>query len=174
MIQGKTLHLRALEPSDVDLLYEWENDEKIWHLSNTHSPFSKFALEQYVLSAGQDIYTTKQLRLMIGLKDNPPEEAFGTIDLFDFDPANKRAGVGIMITKKERNKGHSKEALQMLIEYCFEVLHLHQLYCNITSDNAASLSLFKNAGFEITGLKKEWLLIRNKWVDEYILQLINR
>ena len=55
--------MRALEPADVDLLYEWENDGGSWHLSSTVAPFSRHLLEQYVLSAGQDIYTVKQLRL---------------------------------------------------------------------------------------------------------------
>jgi len=174
MIKGKNLKLRALEPSDVDLLYTWENDEKIWHLSNTQTPFSRFTLEQYVLNSGEDLYTAKQLRLMIGLVGDPPQKAIGSIDLFDFDPANRRAGIGIMITKNQRNKGYATEALQLLIDYCFNVLNLHQLYCNIGVDNTTSLKLFKKAGFKEIGLKKEWLLFRNNWMDEYILQLINR
>ncbi len=174
MIQGKNIRLRALEPTDVDLLYEWENDESIWHLSNTQTPFSRFLLEQYVLNSSQDIYASRQLRLMIVRNEDDPAQAIGSIDLFDFDPANKRAGIGIMIIKNERKKGYASEALQLLIAYCFKVLNLHQLFCNITSDNAVSLNLFRKAGFEEIGLKREWLLIRKKWVDEYFLQLINR
>ncbi|MCB0805499.1 MAG: GNAT family N-acetyltransferase [Bacteroidales bacterium] len=170
MIRGKNIELRAVEPTDVDLLYAWENDESLWHLSNTLTPFSRFDIEQYVLNAGQDIFAAKQLRLMIVISD----KAIGSIDLFDFEPAHKRAGVGIMVVKNERNKGYASEALHVLVEYCFNVLHLHQLFCNISADNQASISLFSKEGFEIIGLKKEWLLIRNKWVDEYILQLINR
>ena len=89
-------------------------------------------------------------------------------------PTAALAGVGIMVVKNERNKGYASEALHVLVEYCFNVLHLHQLFCNISADNQASISLFSKEGFEIIGIKKEWLLIRNKWVDEYILQLINR
>ena len=158
MIRGKNIELRAVEPTDVDLLYAWENDESLWHLSNTLTPFSRFDIEQYVLNAGQDIFAAKQLRLMIVISD----KAIGSIDLFDFEPAHKRAGVGIMVVKNERNKGYASEALHVLVEYCFNVLHLHQLFCNISADNQASISLFSKEGFEIIGLKKEWLLIRNK------------
>ena len=86
MLEGINLKLRALEPSDVDLLYEWENNEKLWHLSNVITPFSRFAMEQYILNSHQDIYTTKQLRLMIDKKDPNQNNPIGSIDLFDFDP----------------------------------------------------------------------------------------
>jgi len=173
MLKGKNLILRALEPSDVDLLYEWENNEKLWHLSNTITPFSRFTLEQYILNSHQDIYTTKQLRLMIDKKDPNQNNPIGSIDLFDFDPSNKRAGIGILITDDERNKGYASEALELLISHCFGTLQLHQIYCNISADNQVSLQLFKKHNFISVGLKKEWIFVQGRWEDEYIFQLIS-
>jgi diamine N-acetyltransferase len=173
MIKGKNLVLRAPEPADIDLIFEWENDPSIWHLSNTITPYSRFTIEQYVLNAERDIFTTKQLRLMIDLIKNNEDNTIGTIDLFDFDAHHRRAGIGIFISGNHREKGFAAEALQMLIDYCFNTLHLHQVFCNISADNEASLKLFQKHNFTIIGKKKEWLLIKNKWVDEYFLQLIN-
>lgn len=172
MLRGKNIILRALEPADVDLLYDWENDTKLWHLSNTVTPFSRFMLEQYVMSASNDIFTAKQLRLMIDKIGSKSKESIGSIDLFDFDPVQKRAGIGIMIVEQEREKGYASEALKILIDYCFGVLELHQVYCNISKNNSASVNLFTKAGFEITGLKKDWVNSQQGWVDEYFLQLI--
>jgi len=172
MLEGKNLILRALEPTDVDVLYEWENNEKLWHLSNSITPFSRFTLEQYVLNSNQDIYTIKQLRLMIDKKESDQNNPIGSIDLFDFDPTNRRAGIGILISEVEQNKGYAAEALELLINYCFNILQLHQIYCNISEDNQASLRLFKKHNFTSIGLKKDWINIEGKWVDEYIFQLI--
>lgn len=168
----KNLSFRAPEPSDVDQLYKWENDVSIWHLSNTITPFSRHTLEEYILNAQQDIYAAKQLRLMIILNDT--SETLGCIDLFDFDPVNMRAGIGILISDNQRNKGYASEALAMLIDYAFNTLHLHQLYCNITEDNAGSLRLFQKHKFEIVGSKKEWIRAKNNWLNEYLLQLLNK
>ena len=66
------------------------------------------------------------------------------------------------------------EALGLLINYCFKTVNLHQIYCNITTENEASLHLFKKMGFEITGLKQDWIYHDGKFHDEYILQLINK
>jgi len=172
-MRSENLTLRALEPSDIDLLYQWENDTSVWHLSNTLAPFSRFALEQYVMNASEDIFGSKQLRLMIDLVTEPKNRTIGCIDLFDFDPANMRAGVGIMIINDERGKGYASEALDLIIEYAFNRLKLHQLYSNVLIDNKASLELFKKKHFAIIGVKKEWIRINDSWTDEYLLQLIN-
>ena len=172
MLKGKNIELRALEPLDIDVLYQWENDEEIWYLSNTLVPFSKFTLEQYVISASQDIFTTKQLRLMIDLNRQGKTHTIGSIDLFEFDPANQRAGLGIFILKSERNKGTASEALAMLLDYCFGVLHLHQVYCNISPQNEASIKLFKKFNFVLAGTKKDWIRVKGNWMDEHLFQLV--
>jgi len=169
---GKKISLRALEPTDVDILYKWENDTGVWNVSNTIEPFSRFVLEQYIMNSHQDIYTSKQLRLII--ENIESGVAIGTIDLFDFDPVNMRAGMAILICSEERNKGYASETLELMIDYSFQTLHLHQLYCNISIDNVASIQLFKKKGFHQIGIKKDWLFRENKWIDEYMFQLIKK
>jgi diamine N-acetyltransferase len=167
--------LRAPEPSDIDVLYRWENDPEIWHVSNTITPFSKHILEKFIENAHLDIYQAKQLRLMIDVKENNNlERTIGTIDLFDFDPYHNRAGVGILIGDiSDRNKGYATLALKKFIDYCFGTMQLHQLYCNITKGNNDSLKLFRKYGFRITGRKVDWIRVPGKYLEEIMLQLIN-
>ena len=169
-LKGQHIQLRAIEPSDIDVLYQWENDTETWMVSNTQSPFSRFVLEQYITSSHQDIYSVKQLRLIICNEEN---KAIGSIDLFDFDPNHLRAGVGILIAEKaDRKKGYASEALSLLMDYCFSVLNLHQLYCNITIDNEPSILLFQKHGFQITGMKKQWVRDGESFKVELLLQRI--
>ncbi len=171
-MEGTHLFLRALEPEDIEVLFQWENDLEIWQVSNTLVPFSRHVLEQYIARSSHDIYTTKQLRLMI-IKKEPAHEPIGTIDLFDFDPFHQRAGIGIMLVKTERGKGFAGEALRLLIHYAFEYLRLHQLYCSMATNNVSSLDLFTKAGFVITGTKTQWQRSKDGFVDEHFLQLLN-
>jgi diamine N-acetyltransferase len=172
-LQGNTIFLRALEPEDLVFIYRIENDENIWEVSNTQTPYSKFLITQYLENAHQDIYEAKQLRLAICKNENL--EAIGLIDLFDFDPKNKRAGVGIIIQNEvDRNKGFGKEALGLMINYAFHQLQLHQLYANIGTENLPSLSLFTTFGFEKIGVKKDWNFTNNSFHDEVLLQLIKK
>jgi diamine N-acetyltransferase len=170
---GSKVSLRAIEPDDIEILYKWENNRSIWHLSNNLTPLSRFTLEQYVLSAGQDIYATRQMRMMIDLLIPQNEiKTIGSIDLFEFEPAHQRAGVGILILEGFRGKGYASESLEMLINYAFETLQLHQLFANISIDNPESIHLFESKGFQIIGIKKEWNRIHNGWQDESMYQLI--
>ncbi len=167
--------LRAVEPCDIEVLYRWENDPEIWRVSNTITPFSKFILEKYIETAHLDIYQAKQLRLMIDIPGKKGEpRTVGTVDLFDFDPFHNRAGVGILIgDKSDRNKGIATLALRKLIDYSFNTLQLHQLYCNITRGNNDSLRLFKKCGFKVTGRKADWIKTPGGYIEEILLQLLN-
>ncbi|NOY37176.1 MAG: GNAT family N-acetyltransferase [Chlorobi bacterium] len=181
--RGKHVFLRPVEPEDLETLYAWENDPEIWHVSNTLTPFSKDVLRSYLLNAHRDILETRQFRFIIILQEmgldrsssEQPGVPIGTIDLFDYDPHHSRAGIGILIKDPDqRRKGYASEALEILCRYGFEILLLHQLYCNITSGNVASLKLFRNHGFDIAGTKREWNKTAGGWEDEILLQKINR
>ena len=172
-LKGDSIYLRALEPNDLEFVYAMENDQSIWEVSNTQTPYSRFLVRQYLENANQDIYEAKQLRLAICQDEDFP--AIGLIDLFEFDPKNNRAGVGIVIQSNEnRNQNIGSEALGLLIKYSFYNLNLHQLYANINIGNVASIALFTKFGFDKIGIKKDWILLDGHYQDEAIFQLINK
>jgi len=164
------VRFRALEPEDIDVLFEWENDSSIWEVSNTYEPFSKYILAKYIKESQRDIYESKQVRLVIETLEGHP---VGAIDLFDFDPFHQRAGVGILIhDEKDRKLGYATDALQLLCIYAASHLRLHQLFANITEDNQASIQLFKSNGFELCATKKDWRRTLDGWKDELMFQKI--
>lgn len=171
-LRGENIYIRALEPNDLEFVYAMENDQSIWGVSNTQTPYSRFLVKQYLENAQQDIYEAKQLRLAICQDQDFP--AVGLIDLFDFDPKNNRAGVGIVIQGIEnRRQSIGSEALELLIKYSFYHLNLHQLYANIDTENVSSISLFTKFGFQSIGVKKEWTYVNGVYKDEALFQLIN-
>jgi diamine N-acetyltransferase len=170
-LENLSISLRAPELEDLDLLFIWENEPSIWQVSGTLTPFSRYILKQYLEHAGKDIYEAKQLRLMIQLKSN--HRPVGAVDLFNFDPHHHRAGIGILIAEpSDRRQGYAREALETVMAYCFDVLHLHQVYCNIAAGNSASIKLFEEAGFEECGRKKEWIYNGSSYEDELLYQRV--
>ena len=170
-LTGKHISLRAIEPNDLAFLYQIENDESFWSVSNTQKPFSKFLLQQYLENAHQDIYQAKQLRLVVF--ENYSNSAVGMIDLFDFDPKNLRVGLGILISPLHQKKGHASEALELLIKYTFLHLDVHQVFANIGEGNLNSIQLFEKHGFKKVGIKKDWIHINQTFKNELLYQLIN-
>jgi diamine N-acetyltransferase len=167
------IRLRALEPEDLELLYEWENNDENWIISNTITPFSRFTIKQYIENSHKNLYETGQLRFMIDLISE--NITIGTIDIFDFDSYHKRAGIGILIAvEKYRHKGYATMSLHCLINYCFDTLHLHQLFCNIAEPNKESLELFNKIGFKEIGTKKDWIKTTDGYLNVIMLQLLKK
>lgn len=169
-LKGEKSNLRALEPEDLEFLYTIENNESFWEISHTQTPFSKYLLKQYLENAHLDIFEAKQLRLLI--EEKSTKRQIGLIDLFEFNPQHKRAGIGILIHPDFQKNGFAFEALSILIDYAFKYLNVHQLYANITANNSKSISLFTKHKFKKAGIKKDWILSEGKFKDEILFQLI--
>tara|TARA_R110002012_G_scaffold280717_1_gene469354 strand:+ start:679 stop:1200 length:522 start_codon:yes stop_codon:yes gene_type:complete len=171
MLQSQHCFLRAVDPEDMEFIYRLENNSELWEVGNTWTPFSKYTIREYLENAHRDIYEVKQLRLAIC---NLKEEIIGIVDLYDFDPYHKRAGVGIVISQHaDRQKGYASEGLHLMIDYAFKHLRLHQLYAGITEDNTASRKLFEKLRFRESGIKKDWIATETSYKNEITYQLIN-
>ena len=169
-LEGRTTRLRALEPGDIDLMYAWENDTAVWSVSGTLAPFSRHTLERFIQEQQFDIFQTRQQRLVIETLGGIP---VGALDFFELDPINRRAGIGILIHDDAlRGKGYASDAVETACRYARDMLHLHQLWCSVEAGNAASLALFRHAGFSETGIRKEWLRLADGFHDEVFLQKI--
>ena len=154
------IHLRAIEPEDLDLLYTIENDRDLWNVGTTNVPYSRYVLHDYIAQSSGDIYTDRQVRLIIELggdHDSAQPTTVGIVDLVNFDPRNRRAEVRIVIQKPFRRKGYAREALAQLADYAHAVLHLHQLYAIVDTENTISASLFKTSGYTANIPLKDWL-----------------
>lgn len=161
--------LRALEPDDLDTLYDTENDKSLWKYSNTSSPFSKHSLKKFIENSHLDIIEHKQVRLVLSDKNNLP---FGFIDLFKYDMTNKRAGVGIIIFEKYRSRGLGSISLDLIENYVKKYIPIHQLYANISSENTESIKLFEKHNYLKVGNKKDWIYYNNKYFNELLYQKI--
>ena len=110
-----------------------------------------------------------------------PVRPVGCIDLYNYDPLNRRCAVGIMVSSEHRRQGHalamlhalenlysptqplSNSATQPLSNPATQPLShsspLHTLYADIAATNAASLALFAKAGYTECGHFRDWLAI---------------
>lgn len=171
MIQFEGIGLRAPEPYDVQNIFEWENDPEHWDSSSIVSSYSLHNIEEYVNGYDPDIFSTRQLRFMI-VDIKAGNTPVGMIDIFDFDPVNRRAMTGFYVNNENRGAGVCSRALKALQLFCRRRLAMHQLSAVAAVDNQASVSALKNAGFTASGHLKDWICRRGKFVDAVIMQRI--
>lgn len=148
------IRLRKIEPTDIPYLYQWENDAQMWADSDTHNPLSKADLREYIASSTGDIYRDGQLRLMI----DDEGSTMGCIDLFDFDPRNRKAAIGMYIAPHARGKGIGTKAVKLIEEYAFGFLKLRMLYAIIATKNTACSTIYKKESYEPSSILKAWTI----------------
>ena len=161
------ISLRALEPEDLELIYQLENDPDVWRWGSTTVPYSRFAIRQYLEQNQNDLFMDRQLRLVA--VDEQTGQPVGLADLTNFDPLHRRAEIGLLIVPEFRAKGLSPVILRQLEKYA-ERLALHQLYATIATTNEPATRLFQKAGYTANALLKDWLLLDNRWVDAAVWQ----
>lgn len=171
LLRDDLIQLRAIEPEDLEVLYRWENNADLWEVGDTLAPFSKYVLREYIAESHRDIYDLKQLRLII--EHQKDQKAAGMMDLFNFDPYHSRAAMGMLIDPDYQHQGIGRRALNLMLEYSFSFLKLHQLYVHIPAHNKACLQLFLTSGFSIQGILKDWLHTTEGYKDVLVLQRIN-
>jgi RimJ/RimL family protein N-acetyltransferase len=109
----------------------------------------------------------------------------GQVDLEDIDYVNRTAETGSWIAPPEhRNQGYGTEAKHLLLEYCFDVLHLHVLLSTVWEPNARSAAALRKQGYRPAGrirwhdvkdgvyrdmlyfdvTRADWLIARDAWL----------
>lgn len=169
-LSGKNITLRSPEPSDLDFLYLSENDTDIWDYGSTRAPLSRHQLWQYIDSYDGDIFSQRQLRMVI--VENATGQAVGAVDIYDFDARDSRGNVGIFITEDSRRKGYATEALDLIAVYARETLAMHQLAAWVSVDNAASIALFKRCGYKSKACLRSWIKRGRTYSDVLVFQLL--
>ncbi len=97
---------------------------------------------------------------------------FGCVDLYNYDPLNRRAAVGIMVANEFRRQGYGLAMLHALHELAASNFQLHTLYADIAATNSASIALFEKAGYSRCGLFHDWLVVKEIFVDSIRMQKI--
>lgn len=97
---------------------------------------------------------------------------YGCVDLYGYDPLNRRVAVGIMVATPYRRQGFALSILLALQQLATTNFQLHTLYADIAVTNSASIALFKKAGYEECGHFKEWLLVDGSYIDSIRMQII--
>lgn len=163
------IHLRALEPEDLDLLYSIENQPENWCVGTPAGPYSRYALKQYLSMQPSHLCESGYLRLVICSN----ERSVGLIDLMEYSPTDRRAEVGIALLDIERGKGIARQALKVLEEYAYDVLNLRMLYAKVSVyGNSAAWKLFSSAGYQQVATLPSWHYVLGEYEDLAVMQKI--
>lgn len=159
-IYGKKVVLRAMEPSDCELVREMFNDPELERLVVGWSfPLSQYAQEKWY----EKHYGDKDFRFIIETKD---DGAVGVATLINIDWKNRIAEHGIKLAKKERRgKGIGTDAVMAIMRYAFDELGLNRLDGSLFTDNIPSKNMYMKCGWKEEGVRRKYIYKNGKYHD---------
>ena len=96
----------------------------------------------------------------------------GCVELYNYDPINRRAAVGIVVSNEYRHRGNGSTMIQTLTDFCRKNTSLHQLYADIAATNTPSLHIFQKAGYTHGATLRDWVIRSDRFIDTHRYQLI--
>ena len=159
-IYGKKVVLRAMEPSDCEMVREMFNDPEIEDLVVGWAfPLSKYAQEKWY----ENHYGDQDFRFIIETEE---DGAVGIATLLDIDWKNRSAEHGIKLAKKERRgKGIGTDAVMAIMRYAFDELGLNRLNGSWFTDNIASKHMYMKCGWREEGIRRKYIYKHGQWRD---------
>lgn len=100
------------------------------------------------------------------------DEPVGCVELYNYDPVNRRAAVGIVVSNEHRHRGYGSAIIHALTQFCVENTSLHQIYADIACTNVVSLRIFEKAGYQHCATLRDWVIRGDGFIDTYRYQLI--
>lgn len=159
-IYGKKVVLRAMEPTDCELVREMFNDPEIEKLVVGWAfPLSRYAQEQWY----EKHYGDQDFRFII---ETPEDGAVGVATLLDIDWKNRMAQHGIKLSNmKHRGKGIGTDAVMAIMRYAFDELGLNRLNGSWFSDNIPSKNMYMKCGWKEEGIRRKYIYKQGAFRD---------
>jgi ribosomal-protein-alanine N-acetyltransferase len=170
-LSTRRLILRQLTLNDDQEIFELRSDERV--------------LQHLIISKCKNLNEAKQFIEMIngginrdewiywGITENGNDTLIGTFCIWHISKENSRAEVGYALHPDHQGKGIMNEAMDVALDYGFNVMQLHSIEANVDPGNIASIKLLEKKGFVKEAHFKENLFYNGKFLDTAIYSLIN-
>lgn len=158
--------LREVAEHELGLMLNWRNEPRIRNNMYTRKEITG---EEHLQWWSTVKSNDKNCYLMYELDETP----LGIIGFNSIDRVNRNSSWAFY-SSPEAPRGIGFKMEYLAVEYAFNILKLHKLYCEVLNFNTAVIRMHKKFGFNVEGILKEQHLYENKFIDIYQLGLLNR
>ncbi len=181
ILVGERVYIRALEESDAPLLARIYAAETETFMQRGRMPVGPVAWKKWIVNLHKT-QPPKDIDFAVCLKEN--DQLIGFNGVVDIDWINRTGETESDFGPPEiRSQGYGTDAKHLLLEYCFDVIHLHVLQSIVFETNTRSAAAVQKQGYRLAGrlkyddlkngafrdavvfdLKREdWIQARDEW-----------
>jgi len=168
-LTGQRIELSPFNQSDRELFIEISMSPIM--MEHVYEPCSFEEANEAFIAKSQPWTMESDVWLSLGISETSTGEKLGSIGLKITNSEAKIAEIGFMIKPSAQGKGFAGEALSLVKNYALTELNLNKLVATCSVNNAGSFKLLEKHGFIREGCLKQNVIIKGKYVDDYIYGL---
>ncbi|RNC28777.1 MAG: Spermidine N(1)-acetyltransferase [Candidatus Dichloromethanomonas elyunquensis] len=167
ILKGKITTVRPLETDDLDLLYEWYNDQEFSYWVSGNWPCATLLRRDEI---ERKMYEEDEHRYAVTDQDG---SLIGTVgfDAVNIPARSARLYIGIG-SRKHWSQGYGSDALQVFLRFLFRQWNFHRINAETWKENKRALACYQKMGFVREGCLREAYYINGKYYDAVILGLL--
>jgi RimJ/RimL family protein N-acetyltransferase len=166
ILVGDRVYLRAVEVSDSDalaLIDVTESETWMWRALMPRSPlgYEKWIAGLYEHRPPRDVV------FAVSLKEN--DRFLGLVGVYEIDYINRVGETGSFLGPAEvRGRGYGTEAKHLLLEFCFDHLHLHVLESHVLETNTRSSAALAKQGYRPAGRLRRTNVKEGRYINDNV------
>ncbi len=169
-LRGAKVRLTPLQIENIHRHFEWNNDPELNRM-DTEVPYveERFgAFKQRFESMLRPSFTNVDLE--IHAIDGP---LIGVVHIADINRHNQHCLIGLTIGDRNYwGKGYGRDALALVLQYCFQTLDMHRVSAEPFEYNTAWQRLVEGMGFTHEGTERDYLHRNERYWDKHIYGLL--
>jgi len=167
--EGRLVRLRAREPEDEPLLYQWFNDPEVTEHLTLRYPLSH-AQERAFIERSAEISFQQASFAVEALADG---RLLGGVDLVRTSPENRSAILGIALGDKARwDGGYGTDTMRTACRFGFEMMNLHRIQLDVYAGNDRARHVYEKVGFKVEGCLRQAHFKFGRYVDVIVMGLL--
>lgn len=165
---GENVYLSPINTEIYEKCTEWMNDFETTDYIGRSSNVMTLVSEKEWLDKNSSNAT---LFAIVTLND---DKFIGVVAIDDIDSIRRTGTLGIFIGDKEaRNKGYGSDAINLILDYGFNYLNLHNIDLTVFEFNERAIACYKKCGFKECGRRRKSYFLNGKYYDVISMDILS-
>lgn len=166
---GERIYLSTMNLEDAEEYTKWLNDFNVTDYIGKSSSLVTLEGEKLWLDN-----TLKKSDYQFAIVRSEDDTLIGNCGFDSIDHIKRTATLGIFIGEEEnRSLGYGTESLNLLLDYGFNYLNLHNIILFVFSFNERAIAAYKKVGFKEIGKRREAYFLNGKYYDIVSMDILS-